>query len=110
MVYTIHQGCSDLFSLSGFLHCLVMSLHVTLSKQLDADLVEAACWLGSMAIPVGSSVLFHCLFLAYTACLISWLLQLSDVRVHYSLHNHYVVRSILEEASLRTGNKSVLRT
>jgi len=81
-----------------------------LASSLLLILFEAACWLGSMAIPVGSSVLFHCLFLAYRACLISWLLQLSDVRVHYSLHNHYVVRSVLEEASLRTGNKSVLRT
>ena len=81
-----------------------------LASSLLLILFEAACWLGSMAIPVGSSVLFHCLFMAYRACLISWLLQLSDVRVHYSLHNHYVVRSVLEEASLRMGNKSVLRT
>jgi len=54
--------------------------------------------------------LFHCLMLAYRACLISWLLQLSDVRVHYSLHNHNVARSVLEEASLKMGNKSVQRT
>jgi len=32
------------------------------------------------------------------------------VTVHYSVNNHYVVRSVLEEASLKAGNKSVLRT
>ena len=110
MVYTIHQGCSGLFPWVVFFTGWLWVFMSHLASSLLLILFEAAYWLGSMAIPVGSSVLFHCLFMAYTACLISWLLQLSDVRVHYSLHNHYVVRSVLKEASLRTRNKSVLRT
>jgi len=32
------------------------------------------------------------------------------IRVHYSVNNHHVVRSVLEEASLKMGNKSGLKT
>jgi len=32
------------------------------------------------------------------------------IRVHYSVNNHHVARSLLEEASLKTGNRSVLKT
>jgi len=32
------------------------------------------------------------------------------IRVHYSVNNHHVARYVLEEASLKTGNKSVLKT
>ena len=32
------------------------------------------------------------------------------IRVHYSVNNQHVARSVLEEASLKMGNKSVLRT
>jgi len=55
MVYTIHQRFSSVFTLSGFLHWQVMSLHVTLSKQ-PADFVEGCMLVGKH---VGSSVLFH---------------------------------------------------
>ena len=32
------------------------------------------------------------------------------IRVHYSVNNHHIARSVLEEASPKTGNKSVLKT
>jgi len=32
------------------------------------------------------------------------------IRMHYSVNNHHVVRSVLEEASLKTRNKSVHKT
>ena len=32
------------------------------------------------------------------------------IRVHYSVNNHHVVRPVLEEASLKKGNKSVHKT
>ena len=31
------------------------------------------------------------------------------IRVHYSVNNHHVARSVLEEASLKMENKSVLK-
>ena len=36
--------------------------------------------------------------------------HLTLITVHYSVNNHHVVISVLEEASLKTGNKSVLKT
>ena len=64
-----------------------------------------------MAIPVVSSVLFHCFFLHIGHDLYpGYCSHLMLIRVHYGVNNHHVVRSALEKASLKMGNKSVLKT
>ena len=54
--------------------------------------VGTAAWLHLWVFPV----FLHCPLLAYKARLTSWLLWLSDVRVHCSVTSHHEARSVLQ--------------
>jgi len=71
-----------------------MSLHVTLSKQ-PADLV-----LRRMLVETHG---YTCGFFSLVSLFISGIQDMTDILVT-------VARSVLEEASLKMGNKSVLKT
>jgi hypothetical protein len=104
------RGFQAYFPLSGFLHCKVMSLHVTLSKQ-PADFLWGCMLEGKHCYTCG---FFSLVSLCFWHIGHDWYLgycgHLMLITVNYSVNNHHVVRSVLEEASLKMGIKSVLKT